>query len=639
MPDVYVDTDVSPGGTGTSGDPYASWSEAWEAEDANVSGGEAWRFFFRGSTADTSPVSIDGWSGSGDIELFFYPWHTAFGAVSDADDGWYRGDANFSTAHYRLVISNANCVHIDGDGETGDLRRVHIEGLQFDLDNVSSGERIFDVAGNASGIVTSSGNRMKMSGGGAFPRMIRGGSISADVTLNAVNNLVLYPGTQLCSAFNINDSQFTANLINNTVIYSGTGGEDFFDDVSGVTVNAFNNVAYAADVVGDIEFDSAGTLNRNYNASIVSGDRGADGFDVAPGDFTSYGTGDSAELTPAASQTNAWGAGGVTNGDQALIPLTDIRGNARNTGSGQATAIGAFAASGEGAADVGVDVEAAAATIEAHAASVAPEAGTSAAAAALSFATFPAAVAPEGQISAAAGSVAFAPLAATVSAEAPVAAGFAAITLSSPVASVAPEQPIAAAAAPVTVAALPATVSGADEVSVGAASVTLAALPATVSAEQGVTAAAGSVAIEGLAAAVAPEQAVATAPVAVVVTPLPATVSGTEGVAADAASVTLAALPANVAPEQGVAAGVASLSLTVSPASVSAEAGILAAPAAFTITALGATIGLEPALEPQSPVAALWPAIPTVTASWPAVATAAAVWPEIPTVAAEWPAP
>jgi hypothetical protein len=362
VPDVYIDTDNGGAGRdGSPGNPYNTWSEAWEAEDANIDPGETWNFFFRGTASDGSGILVlDGWPtvGAGDVTLNFYPWHTTFGAVSDADDGWYQGDDNWSTAHYRLdegLSSNGRGVlEIEGDDETVDARVVRIQGLQFRADGISNVNSCIKILTTASGQVYIDGNRLSFPNTGTFPRPVSHNAATSTIEGFFRNNIITYNGDQLCSAFNINDSGSSFKIINNTVVYShASGGEDFFDDVAGITVDAYNNVAYAAAGAGAIEFDNAGTLNHDFNASIVPADRGASGFDVATADFTDYGTADANELTPAASQTNAWGAGGVTQGDNALVPATDIRGNARNTGVGENTAIGAFAAVGEGAAPAG----------------------------------------------------------------------------------------------------------------------------------------------------------------------------------------------------------------------------------------------------------------------------------------------
>lgn len=354
MPDVYIDTDNAAGGRdGSPGNPYSTWDEAWEAEDTNIDPGETWNFFFKGTTQDTltsaNAVIIDGWptAGAGDVTLNFE-------GLDDGTDGWYKGDNNFSTSHYRLVNTSTQastrCLEIIGDDETTDARTVNIQNLQF-RNTGGNTARCINIEDGTSGTVTIDGNRLSITSTGTNPRVIRGGAITSAVQFTAFNNLVTYNDDQNCSTFNFNDGQYDLDIHNNTIYYSDiSGGEDTIDDVSGMTTDAENNAVFAAGGGTFCEFD-AGTITKDYNAHTNSADRGANGFAIVTGDFTTPGTGDTDVLTPATSQTNAWGSGGQTNGDNSKVPLIDIRGNARNSGAGGNTAIGCFAAAGEGTGD------------------------------------------------------------------------------------------------------------------------------------------------------------------------------------------------------------------------------------------------------------------------------------------------
>jgi len=355
MPNVYIDADVASGGTGEELDPYGGWTEAWAAEDGNIDPGETWNFYFRGTTADTitAPIVLNGWptAGAGDVILNFLPW-------PGADDGQYTGDANYSTSHYRLegaLANNRALIEIEGDDETTDVRQVNIENLQFTSSGTGSVAIGLMVEDGASGAINIRGNRIKVTGGTNFARAIRVAALTSAISGEFVNNLICYANNDNMSAFNLNDAAITLDIYNNTVVYSdASGGEDGVDDVSGVTTDIQGNVFYAEGGTGFIELDIAGTATIDYNAHVEAADRGANGTDVVQADFTSFGTGDADELTPAASQTNNWATVGETNADNSKVPTVDIRGNARNTGAGQNTAIGCFAAAGEGGSGGGI---------------------------------------------------------------------------------------------------------------------------------------------------------------------------------------------------------------------------------------------------------------------------------------------
>lgn len=366
MPDVHIDTDTTVGAGSRDGDPatpYISWNEAWEAEDANITGGSTWNFFFRGAAADTAKVTIDGVFGGTAVTLNFYPWHREFGAEGSADDGWYRGNEEWSEDHYRLFTSqstgsdheviNVNmadstnahevlfqALQIGGDG-TSRTRLINT----YDADSVSAWVRMRQCRFN---------NESTYSGAGG-PRVFYNAS-SAVHSVEYTNNLSVDDGTEDMSVINLNESTAGSKVClvyNNTHIKTNSsGGEDFLDDVSGWGVTAKNNVCYAtgggAQNAVEMDTDSAGTGGsdtKDYNASVQSDDRGTNGYTLISGDFEDYAGGD---YRPKASQTHAWGTNGETNADDSDVPTVDINGYPRNYKTGEGTAIGCFTRNDEG---------------------------------------------------------------------------------------------------------------------------------------------------------------------------------------------------------------------------------------------------------------------------------------------------
>lgn len=352
MADVYVDTDVSPGGSGTSGDPYASLNEAWEAEDANIAAGETWNFFCAGSTVDSAAVVVDGvFALASGVTINVYPWHTDFGASSDKPDGYYSGVAEHSSSHYsHSITAGTDGIYVNFGASGTNSNTVKFEAIQIDNHAAAAGSRAIGAYnGNTNDTLNVIACRLKHSGTYSVPRGVRTDG-NCFATCNVINCLMYYGGTELMSWFNINKNHSqTFRFINNTCINASTGGEDTIDDAgTSNIVRAINNaIFHSVPTTTDVELDlQASTKTVLTNATPVSGDRGG-GTDIVSGDFNSYST----DFRPAASQTNAWGTGGTTNGTNSNVPTTDILGDPRNT-SGN-TAIGCFAIiAGEGASGV-----------------------------------------------------------------------------------------------------------------------------------------------------------------------------------------------------------------------------------------------------------------------------------------------
>lgn len=359
MPDVYWNTDVAPGGIGTPADPYASWNEAWEAEDVNILPGETWNFYATGLTEDLVAPVIDGLPTSGaPVTINFFPWHTEFGAESDHPNGWYRGNGHWSTAHYRHRNNTANNVLVNFTSNTI-AHVVRFQGLQIANNRTVVSPKVIQfqkgLGSNGTTLYLDQCRLWLNTMGSANPRIIRGesGSSSSDsggrANIRSSNCLMIYSGTNNCSAYNLNSTFGTKDAVicNTTVIYDA-GGEDFIDDVDGWECTLLNNVADAT-AGGQIKMDLTATGGVDFvgtTATVNAADRVNGGFAVSKtGDFVDHAGRD---YRPAVSQTNAWGTGGTTNADNPLIPTVDIRGFPRNTGAGQNTAIGCFAGEDEG---------------------------------------------------------------------------------------------------------------------------------------------------------------------------------------------------------------------------------------------------------------------------------------------------
>lgn len=591
MPDFYVDTDVSPGGTGTSGDPYASWNEAWTAEASGITTG-TYNFFFRGTTADTTAVSLSGYSGTGDLEINFYPWHTEFGAASDADDGWYQGDDNYSTSHYRLEVDNGAGSHckgviIDGDNETSNQRIIRIQGLQIKVTSTGGACRPFDLEDALSGNVYISGNRLWNNSSGSLPYIFRTGDTLGTV-VRFENNVFFYNGGSNFNPFDVNDVDFDFEIINNTIISTSDGG-NMFSDAVGNNHKVYNNAIYCPE---SINFGSSGTVTYDYNATNVAGTQGTNGFACVTGDFTSYGGATTSENTPAASQTNAWGAGGITNGDDSDIPTTDIRGNARNTGTGENTAIGAFAASGEGASsDTEVSAAAESLTLTTNAASVAFDVGVSAASDALTLTTHAATVAYGVHIAANAEALTVSTYTATITEDIGVSATTGNLTLTTNAAAVSFDVNVSAATDVLTVTTYPASLSQATEIAAQTAAVSLTAYPAAITYDVAVEATTAALSVSTYAATIVQSGAIAAQTASLALTTQPATVSLDVGISAGADSLTLTTNAATIEYGVDVSAAVEALSLVTNAATIGFDANIQAAADALNITTYAALIG------------------------------------------------
>lgn len=356
MPDAYWNTDVAPGGIGTPADPYSSWNEAWEAEDVNILPGETWNFYGTGLAEDLVTPIIDGLPTSGaPVTINFFPWHTYFGAVSDHPNGWYRGNSHWSTSHYRQRNTNTNNLLVDFTSDTI-AHVVRFQGLQIANARTASNLKLIQfqkgLGSNGTTLCVDQCRLWMNTMGSANPRIIRGesGSSSSDnggrANIRSSNCLLIYSGSRNCSAYNLNSTFGTKDAVicNTTVIYD-TSGEDMIDDVSGWACTIENGVFYAP-TPGDIFFDlTGGDDSFDYNAHVNAPDRGTNGLPLVTGDFVDFAGRD---YRPALVQTNPFGTSGQTNGDNSRIPTVDIRGNPRNTGAGQNTAMGCFAAVGEG---------------------------------------------------------------------------------------------------------------------------------------------------------------------------------------------------------------------------------------------------------------------------------------------------
>lgn len=95
----YVTTGVTPGGAGTEGDPCASLSDAEGVAGAVGSATDDYIINCRGSTADTTSVTVD-------FATNITTGSILIQANTGEADGFYDGDAVVSTSHYRLDPGN-----------------------------------------------------------------------------------------------------------------------------------------------------------------------------------------------------------------------------------------------------------------------------------------------------------------------------------------------------------------------------------------------------------------------------------------------------------------------------------------------------------------------------------------------------
>ncbi len=354
MADVerFIDRAASAGGDGTTRNhtggtrAYASMSEWESAEQTNlVSATNTHRVRCAGSTADTTAVSIFGWT----TNSSFFITVQGDDAAPD-NDGFYDGDLVWSAGHYRLTSSTVT-VTLSGV-QASDV----IDGIQVENTNNTSTSACIAITRNNEIIKNC---RITTSGNTAFAG-IRNANLASGPGFSVINCIVFdIVGTGISVGSSTVSVARTYNIYNNTVFDCTTGMKVEADDAD-VTANFFNNALFN---------NTNDMVNMGFTTATVTHDWNA-GEDAPPTDETNgvtIGTLTDAMVDPSNatmknrnvqvkdSSSTLFKASDITNADDSNVPTVDIVGNTRNSAAGESTSIGAWANISEAAA-VGVNL-------------------------------------------------------------------------------------------------------------------------------------------------------------------------------------------------------------------------------------------------------------------------------------------
>lgn len=247
----YVDTD-----SGNAGNGGTSWLDAWdtfstaESQNQNLdTANNYWIVHMRGSAADTTAVTIDGWTLSTDDYLEF--------RVDAAD----RHSGKWSTTKYRLSVTDATALTISD-------QYVKLTGLQIEVVSLSAAaRRACTVTGIAAGgswlYITYCIMRLSAD---SYAYIVLNLSDADTVNAYLWNSVFHHRGDQTASSNNSNVSINAANInIYNCTAFGGYQG--FRGINTGAGTYAFKN-CIATDTTSSDYLGAAGpTYDWDYNGS------------------------------------------------------------------------------------------------------------------------------------------------------------------------------------------------------------------------------------------------------------------------------------------------------------------------------------------------------------------------------------
>lgn len=301
----YVDSDVAPGGAGTSADPFSSLNE-FELLNPN-SATEDFECYCTGTSADTTSVIFAGWTANS---------VTIIGEITSAV---WEDDI------YTLAVSNTKNINV--------IQAIDITFKKIQLDctgyaGINQGALYFN---NSSGVIYAEVDscifRQSTSDAYNYCDGIQDYNCLA-LSLYVKNSISYGFKSNSSAGYYLWEPTTSADFYNCTVCDCNFG----FGRAGGV-LNVVNSVSFSA------SDDFNGSFNTlNYNASD-DGD-GTNPISASGGDwinempnYTSYNF----NIT---SSGNVYEGSSLTNADDPLVPTIDIVGNIRNSGVGENVSVG-----------------------------------------------------------------------------------------------------------------------------------------------------------------------------------------------------------------------------------------------------------------------------------------------------------
>lgn len=317
-------------GAGYNYDSLYDW-EAGEQADIDASGTIAVaKCRCTGGTADTTAVTINGWTTSADdyIKIWTDPTES------------YRHNGTYQTGNkYRLDVTDGNpCCFVQEN-------YVRFEGIQIKLSSATAAGRYVI---NCNGITSSNDIRFDkciINQGGSASYSARGfGFDDADIILRISNTIVMGPPTTSSLLNNAITATVGTAWVYNSTFIGGTGGRVF--RFSGGTCNAKNCYAGGASPGACYYFDISGNLTTCASAD-TTGSEGLQSIALNTTNFTNVTAGSEDYHLPSGSALI-----GVASNlyDDANLPFQDDIDGQDRGGSGASWDIGAdeYVAAGGG---------------------------------------------------------------------------------------------------------------------------------------------------------------------------------------------------------------------------------------------------------------------------------------------------